>query len=216
MTLHPKARASTVVQRAWLQPRTNRFVCRLRGTWLRPRLDLYTAFAVCRCAVGHLRRRSRAGHGLSHDPGITDLECVGARAPRSGFQVRARSPHPLATRACALLRLRCCSLRSLLPPPPRSLLALLDAEGSSKPASSSAWRHRLRRRQRACACVLPPHALRRKRRQRGAACAPPTVQRLSVPNSRGQTIAPLAWARTLPPEAYADPGSPDRPDRPMQ
>ena len=110
---------------------TNRFVCRLRGTWLRPRLDLYTAFAVCRCAVGHLRRRSRAGHGLSHDPGITDLECVGARAPRSGFQVRARSPHPLATRACALLRLRCCSLRSLLPPPPRPLLALLDAKGSS-------------------------------------------------------------------------------------
>ena len=153
-----------------------------------------------------MQRRSRAGHGLSHDPGITDLECVGARAPRSGFQVRARSPHPLATRACALLRLRCCSLRSLLPPPPRSLLALLDAEGSSKPASSSAWRHRLRRRQRACACVLPPHALRRKRRQRGAACAPPTVQRLSVPNSRGQTdtrIAPLALARTLPPEAYA-------------
>ena len=26
---------------------TFRFVCRLRGTWWQPRLDLYTAFAVC-------------------------------------------------------------------------------------------------------------------------------------------------------------------------
>ena len=63
--------------------------------------------------------------GLSH---VTpDPRGAGARAPRSGFRVRARSPHPCFTLTRALLQLRCCS----------SALAALVAACARRPGRCS-------------------------------------------------------------------------------
>ena len=97
-----------------------------------------------------------------------------AQGSRCGLGARTRSPRALA-RHFGSASARCARfcLRHLA----HSQSSRCPGQQPAAWASSSSWRHRLRRRQRACACVLPPHALRRKRRQRGAACAPPTVQR---------------------------------------
>ena len=104
---------------------TTRFVCRLRGTWLRPRLDFYTAFAVCRCAVGHAAA-VRAGPwlGLSHGPHPrgTRSKSSPLRVPGAGSE-----PAPVLPRTRALLQLRCCS----------SALAALAAACARRPGRCS-------------------------------------------------------------------------------
>ena len=108
---------------------TTRFVSRLRGTWLRPRLDLYTAFAVCRCTVGHAAAvpcPAVRGHRLAS---AMDLHPRGTRSKSSPLRVpgAGSEPAPVLPRTRALLQLRCCS----------SALAALAAACARRPGRCS-------------------------------------------------------------------------------